>query len=100
MSNPERIEINGATYVLQGTQPPKGPLSLLVLHRGFIFVGEWDGETLTNASNVRKWSSGGFGGLTMGAKSSGATLDPCSDLTPMPEAIISVHGLRSGWSDA
>ena len=40
MSNPERIEINGATYVLQGTQPPKGPLSLLVLHRGFIFVGE------------------------------------------------------------
>lgn len=98
MSNPKRIEINGATYVLDG--PPAGELSLLVLHRGFIYVGEWDGQRLGHAFNVRKWSEGGFGGLTQGAKSSGATLDKCSDLEPAEGAIISIHDLPEGWFDA
>lgn len=102
MSNPERIEINGATYLLEWSGAGPGPLKLLVLQRGFIYVGEWDEDEcfLRNASNVRKWESGGFGGLTLGARSSGAVLDECTDFSPNYDAVLSVHDLPEGWLDA
>ena len=60
-----------------------GDRHLVVLDRGWIFAGNLslndDGTyTLTNAIVVTKWTSGGFGGLTLSAKESGATLDPCA----------------------
>ena len=79
-----------------------GELTMLVLHRGFIFVGYWDEESgvLSGASNVRKWSSGGFGGLTLGAKSSGAVLDKCADMAPPAGSLLNVLPLSEGWIDA
>lgn len=80
--------------------PPHGPLTMLVLHRGFIFVGEWDGVTLTRAKNVRRWTEGGIGGLTLGAKSSKAVLDPHADVKPSLGAILHTSPLPKGWADA
>ena len=42
---------------------------IVVLDRGWIFVSDLtklddDGYMLTNCMNIRKWTSGGFGGLT------------------------------------
>lgn len=104
MSNPKTITIDDVQYVRADSQPKPGPLTLVVLPRGFIYVGKLDKSgdwwTLRNASNVRKWSSGGFGGLTLGAKSSGAALDKCSDLAFAEEAVVSIHPLAEGWADA
>ncbi len=81
-----------------------GDLSVVVLHRGWIFVGELSvtsngGFKLTSCRNVRKWSTGGFGGLTMGRKSSGATLDKCQPLTFSPDAAIFISELPKEWDD-
>ena len=95
------MQINGKTWVPKSqASAPNGPMSMLVLHRGFIFVGHWDGETMAGASNVRKWSTGGMGGLSLGAKSSGAVLDKCRDLTPAPSAILFVSPLPKDWISA
>ena len=60
-----------------------GNRHIVVLHRGFVFVGdvsdEGDEVTVSSAYNVRKWTRGGFGGLTESGTQSGATLDPCAD---------------------
>lgn len=76
------IQINGIDYVQKASQPT-GIRHVVVLHRGFIFVGDVvdDGDevTVSNAHNVRKWASGGFGGLAKSATDSRATLDPCAD---------------------
>jgi len=104
MSHPETITIDNVQYIRADSKPKAGPLELVVLPRGFIYVGELsmtDGwYTLTSASNVRKWSKGGFGGLTLGARSSGAVLDACCDISFAESAIVSVHHLPDGWENA
>jgi len=78
---------------------------IVVLHRGWIFKGnlrfnEEDGKyVLVDACNVRKWSSGGFGGLTQGAKSSQATLDKCNPLQFDPAAMIFCVPVESDWEN-
>ena len=99
---PKTITVDGITYT-RAEEPC--PLSLLILHRGFIYVGEIvechsDALSVKNAANVRKWERGGIGGLTIGAKSSGATLDACADFSVPDHAIIAVHALAEGWRDA
>ncbi len=77
------ITVNGIEYVPKSSQPT-GSRHVVVLHRGWIFVGnisEEDGQvTLTGVRNVRKWASGGFGGMIRDPKGSGAETDACGDL--------------------
>lgn len=83
---------------------PKGDLSIVVLHRGWIFVGEFAQDEnaccLTRCENVRKWTSGGFGGLTLGAKSSGAVLDKCEPMEFDTSAMILCVDVAEGWHNA
>ena len=73
---------------------------IITLDRGWVFVGNVtrneDGySTATNCANVRKWSSGGWGGMTRDPKAAETVLDACEDmswqtgselfLTPVPE---------------
>jgi len=85
-------------------EPVNEDLSVVVLHRGWIFIGELtqdgDSYTLSKCQNVRSWQSNGFGGLTQGAKSSGASLDDCQPLVFAEEAMIFCSPLPSGWRDA
>jgi hypothetical protein len=82
-----------------------GDLSIVVLHRGWVFVGELSdsksgGLRLGNVRNVRKWDSGGFGRLTRGAKSSGAVLDAAQPMEFYADAMIFSAALPEGWDNA
>jgi hypothetical protein len=80
-----------------------GDLNIVVLHRGWIFVGELseagDGYRLDSCRNVRKWASGGFGGLSHGAKSSGATLDDAQPMEFPADAMIFCSELPEDWDN-
>lgn len=81
-------------------QEKSGPLSLVVLHRGWIFVGRFDGETISECHNVRHFSKVGFGGLSQGAKHAQAKLDKCRDVRVDPAALMFTVPLAEGWYDA
>jgi len=100
------LTIDGKTenYVPESSvlERPKasGPMSIVVLTSGWIFVGRWDGTTITEAENVRYFKKVGFGGLTQGAKHAGATLDKSRDVRPNASAILFTAQLPEGWHDA
>lgn len=105
MDKPKTMMIDDILYVrADSVDAPSGDMVLVVLPRGFIYVGQISVEdgwyTLRNASNVRKWTGGGFGGLTLGAKSSGATLDKCCPVKFHESALVSLHLLPGGWLNA
>ncbi len=81
---------------------PSGPLSIVVLHRGWMFVGRWDGESgvISQCENIRSFKSVGFGGLTQGARTAGAKLDKCRDVTVDPSAYMFHVPVAEGWHDA
>lgn len=82
-----------------------GTRRLVVLDRGFIFVGdlsEMDEQgfyTLTNCHNVRKWSHNGFGGLSRGANTAGATLDKAADLEFHRSAMVFSVPISKDWEN-
>ncbi|MCP3882373.1 MAG: hypothetical protein GY701_28860 [Sulfitobacter sp.] len=81
-----------------------GARHIVVLDRGWIFVGDLsrdeDGNyRLTNAANIRKWSSGGFGGLTRDPKGSGAVLDPSEDLRFDATAPLFTVPVEDSWNE-
>ena len=105
MSTPRTITIDEVQYVrADSVAEPSGDRVIVVLPRGFIYFGKLERSDgwcrLTCASNIRKWSSGGFGGLTLGAKSSGATLDKCGPVEFSMDAVVSIHPVTDGWADA
>ena len=75
---------------------------IVTLDRGWIFVGDLmktdDGYILTNCANVRKWSSGGFGGLTKGKETSGAVVDPCESIRFPGRTLIFYAPVSRDWS--
>lgn len=83
MSKPNTIKIDEVEYVrADSVQTPTGDYYIVVLDRGWIFHGrltenECGGWRLDDAVNVRKWTSGGYGGLSRSAIESCATLDEC-----------------------
>jgi len=87
------------------SQNKGGSMTIVVLHRGWIFIGDLDRQPdgkyrLTNAKNVRTWDKGGFGGLTAGAVSSGARLDPCADVSFDGDAMIFCSHLAENWMES
>ena len=63
------MSINEIKAALEEYQDVEGDRCIVVLDRGWIFVGnlsvdETNTCTLRNVHNIRKWSSGGFGGWT------------------------------------
>jgi len=83
----------------------KGDRHLVVLDRGWIFAGDMSYDedtrvyTLSNCKNVRKWSKGGFGALSQGAKKAGATLDDSEPIKFKSSAMIFAVPIRGGWDD-
>ena len=81
----------------------EGDHHIVVLDRGFIFAGRLSkdpsGETFTlsDAVNVRKWAQGGFGGLTLSAKDSGAVLDRCAAIRFHRSAMMFAVPITEAW---
>jgi hypothetical protein len=79
-----------------------GGTHLVVIDKGWVFHGnlipptEPDGDyTITNCVNVRRWSGVGYGGLSLGAASAKAVLDPCAPQKFKERVVI----LRCATSD-
>ncbi len=75
----QTAEIDGIAYAPVAV----GCRRIVVRDRGWVFVGVLDQTTegvtvLTDASNVRNWSGGGFGGLTLGIST--PVIDRCADV--------------------
>ena len=76
---------------------------IVVLDRGWIFVGnltklEDDGYMLTECQNIRKWSTGGFGGLTKSKVASGATCDDCKPIKFHSQSVVFYSPVSGDWS--
>lgn len=103
MSKPKTITIDDVEYVRADSArvPVTGTRKIVVLDRGWIMVGNAstkDGvTTLTGCSNVRQWSKGGFGGLTLSREESGAVLDPCGDVKFSEGSEILSVPVREDW---
>lgn len=96
---PERIEIDGHVYVRESLP---SDMHMVVLDRGFVFVGELDRASndtwhLRRVYNVRKWETGGLGGLSCSAKASGATLDRHEAIEFKPSRCVYIARLPKGW---
>jgi hypothetical protein len=81
-----------------------GDRHIVVLDRGWIFAGNLSKDehhvyTLTDAVNVRKWDSGGFGALSKSATAAGATLDKCATLRFHETAMMFAVPISSDWHE-
>ena len=101
------IVVDGVAYA-PVTPAPTGNRHIVVLDRGWIFVGTLSepapilnqhGYRLTNAQNVRSWGSGGFGGLTNDPKGSGVKVDDCADLRFDASAVIFTVPVPDSWNE-
>lgn len=90
MTKSNTIKIDEIEYIRKDAQQtkyvgdPKG-YHVVVLDRGFMFHGNLTIDdtglhTLTDCVNIRKWKTGGTGGVIKSSRDSGATLDPCADI--------------------
>ena len=77
---------------------------LVTLIQGWVFHGnlipptDQDGDyVLTNCVNVRKWSSVGFGGLSLGAVKASAVLDPCGSIKFKRRSMIFSCATGDDW---
>lgn len=104
MNAPKTITIDNIEYVRKDSIRPsveyggeyRGP-HVVILDRGFIFHGNLrvsdDGlHTLTDCVNVRKWKTGGTGGLIRSARDSAATLDPSADIVFRDPILVAPVG--------
>ena len=95
------VTIDGVEYVRKGSvEAPAGDRVLLYLDNGFIFAGRFDGDVFRDAVNVRRWSNGGIGGLSRGAKTADATLDRHRDLVPRMDRVLFTVPIQEGWENA
>jgi len=92
------IEVNGVTYVPEGTGSanvlPSGNRNVIVIDRGWIFAGDTSFDevtqeyTLSNATWVFRWESIGFDGVIRDPKSSKLTLKKMDVPVVVPKASV------------
>ena len=90
-----------AFEVLKDAICPTGNRHIVVLDKGFIFVGdlskEGDTYTLCNCGNIRKWGKGGFGGLTRSRSDSEAIVDDCATIKFTDKSLIFIVPVKENW---
>ena len=92
---PETIKIDETEYVRKDSVPaPDGDIQIVVLDRGFVYVGyakiEGDFVVLRNAKNIRVWgTTKGLGELVSGPLS-GTKLDNVGTVKAPLRALISL----------
>jgi hypothetical protein len=103
MSAPNTIKIDEVEYVrADAPKPPDGPIKIVVLDRGFVYVGgvKIDGDfvVITGAKNIRIWgTTKGLGELVNGPLS-GTKLDAVGVVRAPLRALISLIDVeQSKW---
>jgi hypothetical protein len=104
MSAPNTIQIDNVQYVrADSIQPPSGSIKIVVVDRGFVYVGHTtiDGNFLTidNAKNIRRWgTTKGLGELVNGPLAS-TVLDRAGVVTvPLRAVILLIDVEQKKWS--
>ncbi len=93
---PQTIQIDNVEYVRKDSiQAPSGPVKIVVLDRGFVYVGRPEQEddflVIKNAKNVRVWgTTKGLGELAMEGPKSGTRLDAVGTVRAPMRAVISI----------
>jgi hypothetical protein len=100
MSAPNSIKIDSVEYVrADSVKPFGGDIKIVVMDRGFVYVGETkvegDWVLMTRAKNIRKWgTSRGLGELTKGPLG-GTVLDSVGSLKAPMRALIHIINVDS-----
>ena len=104
MSKPETITIDEVRYIRADAVPQaKGDIKIVVLDRGFVYVGrveiEKDFVVIGNAKNIRFWgTSKGLGELVNGPLKD-TKLDPIGTVkAPMRAVIAIIDVVESKWT--
>jgi hypothetical protein len=104
MSAPNSIRIDNVEYVrADAVTPPSGPIKIVVLDRGFVYVGhiELNGDfvKITRAKNIRYWgTTKGLGELVNGPLKD-TKLDAVGSVTaPLRAVIAFVDVEQSKWN--
>jgi hypothetical protein len=107
MSKPETITIDDVKYVRADSIPaPTGDIKIVVLDRGFVYVGrvdldDLDGDfcVIRNAKNIRIWgTTKGLGELVNGPLS-GTKLDLVGTVRAPMRAVISLIDVNgASWT--
>lgn len=98
------ITIDGVDYVPKSEAAPEGPREIVTAEAGWIFVGNvedpGDGYLhITEAANIRKWSSGGFGALTQSRAKAEASLDEMRPIKVRIDKVLHRVPVPEGWDD-
>lgn len=102
MSKPESIKIDDVEYVRKDSAPANGDIKIVVLDRGFVYVGRvtLDGDfvVIAGAKNIRKWgTSKGLGELVSGPLAN-TVLDTVGTVrAPLRAVIHMVEVEQSNW---
>ncbi len=82
------ITVDGVEYVPATEAPAPTPYKIVVLQRGWVFVGRYDLDpetqivTLTDAANVRTWgTTRGLGQLAESGPTPATKIDPAGVVT-------------------
>lgn len=104
MSVPNTIRIDNVEYVrADSVSPPSGPIKIVVLDRGFVYVGhtEIDGDfvKITRAKNIRCWgTTKGLGELVNGPLKD-TKLDSVGTVSAPLRALISLIDVeQKAWA--
>lgn len=104
MNTPNSIKIDNVEYVRADSQPkPDGEYKIVVLDRGFVYVGavkvEGDFVVIQNAKNLRVWgTTKGLGELVSGPLSE-TKLDRVGTVKAPLRALISLIDVEQGkWN--
>ncbi len=104
MSEPITMKINNVEYVRADSQPkPDGEYKIVVLDRGFVYVGavkiEGDFAIIQDAKNIRVWgTTKGLGELVNGPLSK-TVVDRVGTVRAPLRAVISLIDVESGkWN--
>ena len=104
MSQPNSIKIDNVEYVRADSQPkPDGEYKIVVLDRGFVYVGaakvEGDFVVIQNAKNIRIWgTTKGLGELVSGPLPK-TVVDKVGTVRATLRAVISIIDVEQGkWN--
>ena len=106
------VNINGTDYVpkslllqLQKNPISTGPIKIVVLERGFIYVGKYEEEggesdtcTITNARSLIQWgTTGHLGELVNGPTAKTKLGDPCIVKSRLNQVLYTIEVDQNAW---
>lgn len=103
MSKPEIIKIDNVEYVRKDSAPTNGDIKIVVLDRGFVYVGRVtlgeDFAVIAGAKNIREWgTTKGLGELVNGPLANTVLDEVGTVRAPLRAIIHMIEVEQSKWN--